>query len=163
MYLQNSMHRLLDSFKLGFTSDRIVSVLGKLEKENNVTENDKAVVEEGVGIIDLILQGKEQIETGQYGSNALESLKLYNKSVSVVLDMPETGGEISAKRIKEIFYKLKRELSKIADGKGTKKEIENVKFFFDCLRTNTLDDSTTIMNDLNEPRSSHKWELALEM
>lgn len=162
MYLQNSMHRLLDSFKLGFTSDRIVSVLNKLEKENTVTVNDKAVVEEGVEIIDLILQGKEQIETGQYGSNALDSLKLYNKSLSIVLDMPETGGKISAKRIKEIFNKLKRELGKIADGKGTKKEIEDVKSFFDCLRSITLDDSTTIMNDLNEPRSNFKWELALE-
>lgn len=162
MYLQNNMHHLLDSFKLGFTSDRIVSVLSKIEKGTPLTESDKEVIEEGVNLINLVLQGREQIDTGQYGSNALESLKMYNKSVSIVLEMPEMGGEISVTKVKRVFNSLREKTCKVAEGKATKNDIANVKFFFNSLREATLDDSTTIMNGLNDSRSRDRWELALE-
>jgi hypothetical protein len=157
------MHRLLDSFKLGFTSDRIVIVLEKIEKGEKIEESDKKVIEEGVGLIDLVLQGRDQMDTGQYGSNALESLKMYNRSLSIVIDMPEMGGEINPTQVKRIFAKLKEEMHKTAEGKATKGDIDNVKSFFNSLREATLDDSTTIMNGLNESRSRDKWELALEI
>jgi hypothetical protein len=156
------MHRLLDSFKLGFTSDRIVSVLSKIEKGKPLTESEKKVIEEGVGLIDLVLQGREQMDTGQYGSNALESLKMYNKSLIVVLDMPEMSGEINATQVKRVFSSLREKTCKVIDGKATKNEMKDVKFFFNSLREATLDDSTTIMNGLNDSRSKDRWELALE-
>jgi hypothetical protein len=158
------MHRLLDSFKLGFTSDRIALVLSKIQKNVKPSEPERKVVDEGIELINQILQGREQIDTGQFGSNSLDSLKLYNKSLNVILDTPEPfGEEINFKQIKGVFCKLRNSLEKIEEGKASEEEIKNAKFFFESLRMATLDDSTTIVNGLNESRSQEKWAYALEI
>src|SRR5271157_2232169 len=104
MYLQNKMSRLEYSFRFGFLSDRIVETLSRYEKEGSkVSKDDKKVLNEAISFFDTVLKGKEQITTGVYGSNSLESLMTYNRSVSIILDMPNLPKEIDAKKIEKIF------------------------------------------------------------
>lgn len=164
MYLQNEMGRLEYSFRFGFLSDRIAESLSKYEKEaKKLSQDDKKTLEEGISFFEMVLKGKAQITTGVYESNALESLMTYNRSLSIVLDMPDISKEISVKRIEEIFGELKGNLCKIVEGKSVSPpEIRRTKSFFDCLREATLNDSTTIINGLYESRRSDRWELPPE-
>jgi len=164
MHLQNEMSRLEYSFRFGFLSDRIVESLSKYEKETTkLPEDDKKVLGEGISFFEMVLKGKEQITTGVYESNALESLMTYNRSLSIVLDMPDLPKEMNAEKIEEIFEELKESLCKIVEGKKVSPlEIRKTRSFFNCLRESTLNDSTTIINGLYESRRSDRWELPLE-
>jgi len=164
MYLQNEMGRLEYSFRFGFLSDRIVESLSKYEKEAaKMSQDDEKVLREGISFFEMVLKGKEQITTGVYESNALESLMTYNRSLSIVLDMPDLPKEINAKKIEEIFGELKENLCKIVEGKKVSPlEICKTKNFFNYLRESTLNDSTTIINGLYESRRSDRWELPLQ-
>jgi hypothetical protein len=160
MYLQNNMHRLLNSFKWGFTSDRIAEALSKYNvKGRRLSEEDRKVLNEGVAFIVMVLNGRKQITAGVYQSNALESLMIYNKSLSIVLDMPDLPAEINSSKIEEIFVDIRNNLVKMIDGaQVSSKEVDRIKKFFNMLREATLDDSTSIMNGFYESRGSGKWE-----
>jgi hypothetical protein len=164
MYLQREMSRLEYSFKFGFLSDRIVESLSKYEKTTEkLSQNDKKVLSEGISFFEMVLKGKEQISTGIYESNALESLMTYNRSLSIVMDMPDLPKEISAKKIEEIFTEFKKSLQEIIEGeKVPLPEVRKTKTFFNCLREWTLSDSTTVLNGLYESRRSGRWESPLE-
>ena len=55
MYLREGMYRLVDSFRLGFLSDRIVEALCKYEKNDaEVSKKEKAVLDEGVSLIEKV-------------------------------------------------------------------------------------------------------------
>ena len=154
------MHRLLHSFKWGFTSDRIAEALSKYDvKGVRLSEEERKALNEGVSFIAMVLDGRKQIITGIYQSNALESLMIYNKSLSIVLDMPDLPAEINASKIEEIFKDLRNNLAKMIDGaQVSPEEVDRIKRFFNLLREATLDDSTTIMNGFYESRGSDKWE-----
>jgi len=158
------MYRLVDSFRLGFLSDRIVEALCKYEKNDaEVSKKEKAVLDEGVSLIEKVLNGRRQISTGVYEKNALESIMIYNKSVSIVLDIPEMAKEVSVEKIEQIFADLKNSLARMARGeKVSIEKIERTKSFFNYLRKETLDDGTDIINGVYESRRSGKWELTLE-
>jgi len=158
------MHRLVDSFRLGFLSDRIVEALSKYrENGTRISQDAKAVLSEGAFFIDQVLNGRKQITTGIYEKNALESIMIYNKSVSIVLDMPDIPAEINAEKIEKIFVDLKDSLVRMSRGeKVPSDKFEIAKSFFNYLREKTLTDSTTIMNGLYESRRSGRWELTLE-
>jgi hypothetical protein len=164
MYVQNNMHRLVHSFKWGFLFDRIARALSGYEtKDGKASEEEKKIILEGASFIDMVLNGGKQISTGVYQSNALESLMLYNKSLSIVLDMPDLPSEIDIAKIEGIFEELKSNLLEM--GKGgclSLEEVGRTKKFFNMLREATLDDSTTIMNGFYESRGSKKWGLPLE-
>jgi len=164
MYLQESMHRLVDSFKLGFLSDRITKALSKYEENGGrVSSDEEKILNEGVSLVEMVLSGRKQITTGTYESNALESLMIYNKSLSIVLDMPNLPSEINAAEIEKIFNDLKNNLARMAAGERVSaEEVRKTKIFFDIFRKATLDDSTTIINGLYESRSSLEWELPPE-
>jgi hypothetical protein len=161
MYLQEDLPRLVHSFEWGFLSDRLVESLSKYARTGTTTQDEKKVLEEGISFVDLILNGRKQITTGQYESNALESLIIYNKSVSIILDMPDLRAqEIDAREIEKIFEAFKTNLIQIVKGEQVSPQsIDKTKDFFNSLREATLDDGTSIINGLYESRSSKKWEL----
>lgn len=160
MYLRGNMHQLVYSFRWGFLSDRIVEVLSKYTTEDNITGDQKEVIAEGISFIEMTLSGRKQITTRTYESNALESIKIYNKSLSIVLEMPDLPSKVDIKEIEKTFKDLKHSLRQIIDGKPVStKEIKRTKDFFNILRKVTLDDSATILNDLYESRSASPWGL----
>lgn len=161
MYLQNEISHLEYSFRFGFLSDRIVEAVAKYEKEGkNISKEIKDVFAEGVSFFDMVLRGKEQITTGMYGSNPLESLMTYNRSLSIILDMPDLSQEIDTNKIKAIFEEFKNNLEKMIAGKEVNAiEVTKTKDFFNCLRESTLSDSSDIINGLNESRRIDRWEL----
>jgi hypothetical protein len=124
---------------------------------------EKVALDEGIAFIDMILSGGKQITEGIVVSNALESLMLYNKSLPIVLDMPDLPEQIDAKTIERIFEELKDNLKHIRNSVLISNDkIVRTTGFFNSLREKTLEDSTVIMNGLYESRRSDKWELALE-
>ena len=158
------MLRLVVSFRLGFLSDRVVEALCKYEKNDaEVSKKEKAILNEGVSLIGKVLNGRRQMSTGVYEKNALESIMIYNKSVSVVLDTPDLAREVNVEKIEEIFVDLKNSLAGMARGeKISTEKFERTKSFFNYLRKETLDDGTEIINGVYASRRSGKWELTLE-
>jgi len=163
MYPQDHLYRIVNSFKWGFFSDRIVGALTEYENKGRISGEGLGTLEEGISFIDMILSGGKQITDGIQVSNALESLMVYNKSLSIILDMPDLPEPINTKKIQEIFEGLKDNLIQISRGNSISvKKVAKTKSFFNCLREKTLEDSTVIMNGLYESRRSDKWQLALE-
>jgi len=161
MYIQDHMHRLAQSFKWGFLFDRIVETLCRYEIKQELTEKDKKTLDESVSFIEMVLNGGKQITTGIYQTNALESLMLYNKSLSVILSMSDLTTEINVAEIEEMLKELKNDLQKIVKGEQiTSEKVKRIKEFFNMLRMTTLDESATIINGFYESRSPDKWELA---
>jgi uncharacterized protein related to proFAR isomerase len=157
------MNRIVNSFRWGFLSDRIVKSLTDFRKNKRISEEEKVALDEGIDFIDMILKGGKQITEGIVVSNALESLTLYNKSLPIVLDMPNLPQQINAKTIERIFEEFKDNLKQISNGVLISDDkLVTTTGFFNALREKTLEDSTAIMNGLYESRRSDKWELALE-
>lgn len=160
MYLQDHMHRLAQSFKWGFLFDRIVETLSRYEIKQELTEKEKKTLDEGVSFIEMVLNGGKQITTGIYQTNALESLMLYNKSLSVILSTLDLTVEIDVAEIEKMLAELKKDLQEIVKGGQISSEkVKRIKEFFDVLRKTTLDESATIINGFYESRSPDKWEL----
>ncbi|MGD6807754.1 MAG: hypothetical protein ACQCN4_12450 [Candidatus Bathyarchaeia archaeon] len=161
MYLQKEMSHLEFAFRFGFLSDRLVEAIAKYEKEGKTIGKEvKAVFTEGVGFFDMVLKGKEQVTTGVYGSNPLESLMTYNRSLSIILDMPNIAEQMDANKIKVIFEEFKQNLERMAAGEQVNLvEVAKTKDFFNCLRESTLSDSSDIINGLDDSRRMDRWEL----
>jgi hypothetical protein len=157
------MYRIVNSFRWGFLSDRIVKSLTSYRKNKRTLEEEKVALDEGIAFIDMILSGGKQITEGIVVRNSLESLMLYNKSLPIVLDMPNLPEQIDAKAIERIFEELKDNLKHICSGDQISDDkVVRTIAFFNALREKTLEDSTVIMNGLYESRRSDKWELTLE-
>ncbi|MGB9622368.1 MAG: hypothetical protein ACPL07_00855 [Candidatus Bathyarchaeia archaeon] len=125
-----------------------------------MTEKERKTLDEGVSFIEMVLNGGKQITTGIYQTNALESLTLYNKSLSVILNMSDLTAEINMAGIEEMLAELKNDLQKIVKGEQISPEkVKRIKEFFNMLRITTLDESATIINGFYESRSPDRWEL----
>jgi len=165
MYLTNGMNHLVDSFKIGFLSDRIVDALSKYAPDSpqKIAAAEKSALSDGAFFLEKVLNGKRQMSTGAYEKNALESIMVYNKSVSIVLGIPDFSKKIDSKEIESIFKELRDNLNRITNGESVpKEEIEKITKFFHYLRKQTLDDSTAIMDGVYESRRINKWESPLE-
>ncbi len=156
------MHSLVNSFNWGFLSDRIVEALSLYSQGKPLSKKQKEALEEGIAFFKTILSGRKQITTENFESNALESIKIYNKSISVILEMPEVPQRIDIQEIQNTLEKLENNLSSISQGKTIpSREIKKTLSFFQVLQKVTLDDSSTIMNDIYESRSGGQWESVL--
>lgn len=161
MYLEGNTHGLVNSFKWGFLSDNVVDALSRVSEGKEISEEQQESLKEGVSFIQTILSGREQVKTERYEANALESIKIYSKSLDILLEMPDLPRQVDMEEIENLFKNLRNTLCKILDGEHLDEmDVKKTLFFFHGLQKITLDDSSSILDEFNDSRSLGEWELS---
>jgi hypothetical protein len=153
--------RIIYSFKWGFLSDRIVEIIKKYEIREKITDEDKITLGKANNLFEMIISGEKQANTGKFSMNALEDLKLYNRSKEI-FDTTKFFNELSDyvidKKISEIMLAMQKTINDIIS-ENENIDVKNVKNFFNSLQKLTVDEGRGLLEDLYEQRDSKKWGL----
>ncbi|MFC1803401.1 hypothetical protein ACFL0D_05480 [Thermoproteota archaeon] len=150
--------KLVDSFRWGFLADRVFEILSLFQNDGILYEDDAHIIESAHDILMKILEGDEQVNSGIYSMNALEALKLYNRSIEIIYtqDFISLLAKIKDPELKNIIKSMDEALLNVKDKKKTEYLITTIKFF-DLLRDLTLDESNNMIKGIYNNRGLRKW------
>jgi len=154
--------RLAYSFRWGFIADRVVEILTRYTKGQFPSENEKELLEMARKIFHMILKGEEQASSGKFKMNSLDSIKIYNRSLSIFnteifLSNISNISNISNSKMSEIISKMDSSIAKIINSETPEVDVEIEILFFDLLRELTLEESEFILDGFYESRGIRKW------
>jgi len=148
--------RLAFSLKWGFTSDRIVEILDKYRKGRLPTEEDKDVLKMARMLFDMILKGEEQANSGNFGMNFLESIKVYNRSISII-NTREFLSIMSNESMNEVIKNMDLSFDKIIKSEPLEGVLNRELLFFDLMRELTLNETEDVIDGFYESKGMRKW------
>ena len=117
-------------------SNRAVAILSE---NRQITDIDRSILRDGLDLIDIIIQGKNQVSSGKLGDNSLDAANAYSSTIAalIILDsqlLPTIEVFIRnvRKQINEVINKNEVIVSDVYDAKT----------FFEALLTYTLNESS---------------------
>ena len=148
--------RLAFSLKWGFASDKIVDILKKYVEGTEPSDEDKEVLIMAQRLFDMILKGEEQANSGNYGMNFLESIKIYNRSMSII-NTREFISNISDESTRDIIINMNLSLDKIIKSEPFDEALNRELLFFDLMRELTLNETEDVIDGFYESKGMRKW------
>lgn len=148
--------RLALSFKWGFIADGIVEVIQKYKNGSSITEKDIEVLNSARNLLDMIVKGEEEAISGVFNMYSLESIKIFNRSMSII-NTENFFHSISDKKISNFVMEMNSSLQSIINNEMPEKEYNTELKFFELLRQLTLDESGGVIDNYYESRGLRKW------
>jgi hypothetical protein len=155
--------RMVLAFKWGFLSDRVVEILTYYKQNGDLNPDDEMILNSASELLHKIIEGYEQADSGEYYMNALESLKLYNRTLDIINteNFITTLSEYSDPKLKKFILYMDEIIQNVKE-KKSKVDLEHILLFFNLLRDLTLDESHGILEGVYDNRGIRRWGLMPE-
>jgi hypothetical protein len=129
----SKLMELGDVLRHGLLADRVVEILNH---ETKLTPQDRRILESVKEFADDAKSGSEQVNTGRFTENAIESIAAYRATIQSLRLQPkrEPNDEID-----RFLSDMKNEVdSMLKKGKTTPKEAERTRLFFRAVRKSVI-------------------------